>query len=154
MFAYCDQTLEVRTAWEVLYAIYSFIYKFISLHTVPPPQITITGSPTNVTFFAGSPFNLTCSIQLDPAVDTQVSVTAMWYRSGTLLTNDSHITVFGASENTSSPLLYQSRVHFNPLSGEDGGLFACEAVVEPQSPHTTFVVGTSAVNVRQINVTG
>jgi len=114
----------------------------------------ILGSPTNVTFFAGSPFNLTCSIQLDPAVDTQVSVTAMWYRSGTLLINDSHITVFGASERTGIQLLYLSQVHFNPLSGEDGGLFSCEAIVEPQTPHTAFVVGTSAVAMQQINVTG
>ena len=68
-----------------MYAIYLFIYKCFSLHTVPPPQITITGSPTIVPFFnAGIQFNLTCSIQLDPAVDTKVSVTAMWYRSGTL----------------------------------------------------------------------
>ena len=139
----------------ILYAIYLFIYKCFSLHTVSPPQITITGSPTIVPFFnAGIQFNLTCSIQLDPAVDTQVSVTAMWYRSGILLTNESHITVFGTSESTSFQLLYQSRVHFNPLSGEDGGLFSCEAIVEPQTPHTAFVVGTSAVNMQQINISG
>ena len=138
-----------------MYAIYLFIYKCFSLHTVPPPQITITGSPTNITFFnAGIQFNLTCSIQLNPAVDIQVSVTAMWYRSGILLTNDSHITVFGASESTSIQLLYLSRVHFNPLSDEDGGLFSCEAIVKPQIPHTAFVVGTSAVAMQQINVTG
>ena len=141
-------------AWDFLYAIYLFTYKCVSLHTVPPPQITITGSPTNVTFFAGIRFILTCFIQLDPAVDTKVSVTVMWYRSGTLLTNDSHITVFGASESTSIQLLYQSQVHFNPLSGEDGGLFSCEAIVEPQIPHTAFVVGTSAITMQQINITG
>ena len=123
----------------------------ISLHTVPRPQITISGSSTNVSFSAGILLNLTCYIQLDPAVDTEVSVTGMWNRSGTPLLNDGRITVFGTSGSACD---YQTRVQFNPLSGVDDGLFTCEAVVEPQSPHTTFVVGTSAVNVRQINVTG
>ena len=126
----------------------------ISLHTVPRPQITISGFPTNGSFFAGILFNLTCYIQLNPAVDTNVSVTGMWNRSGTPLLNDTRITVFGTSGSASNQLLYQTRVQFNPLSGMDDGLFTCEAVVEPQSPHTTFVVGTSAVNVRQINVIG
>jgi len=123
----------------------------ISLHTVPRPQITISGSPTNGSFFAGILFNLTCYIQLNPAVDTEVSVTGMWNRSGTPLLNDTRITVFGTSGSASD---YQTQVQFNPLSGVDDGLFTCEAVVEPQSPHTTFVVGTSAVNVRQANIAG
>ena len=123
----------------------------ISLHTVPRPQITISGSPTNVSFFAGILLNLTCYIQLNPAVDTNVSVTGMWNVSGTPLMNDSRITVFGTSGSDGD---YQTQVQFNPLSGVDDGLFTCEAVVEPQSPHTTFVVGTSAVNLRQISVTG
>ena len=126
----------------------------ISLHTVPRPQITISGSPTNVSFFAGILFNLTCYIQLNPAVDTEVSVIGMWNRSGTPLMNDSRITVFGTCGSASNQLLCQTRVQFNPLSGVDDGLYTCKAVVETQSPHTTFVVGTSAVNERQINVTG
>ena len=129
----------------------SFVCNFnlcISLHTVPPPQITISGSPANDSFFAGILFNLTCYIQLDPAVDTQVSVTGMWNRSGTPLTSGGRITVFGTSGGL---LLYQTRVQFNPLSGVDDGLFTCEALVEPQTP---LVVGISAVNMRQINVTG
>ena len=89
-----------------------------------------------------------CNIQLDPAVDTQVSVTGMWNRSGTPLTSDGRITVFGTSGGL---LLYQTQVQFNPLSGVDDGLFTCAAIVEPQTP---FVVGISAVNMRQITVTG
>ena len=126
----------------------------ISLHTVSRPQITISGSPTNVLFSAGILLNLTCYIQLDPAVDTNVSVTGMWNRSGTPLISDARITVFGTSGSASNQLLYQTQVQFNPLSGVDDGRFTCEAVVEPQSPHATYVVGTSAVNERQINVTG
>jgi len=126
----------------------------ISLHTVPRPQITISGSPTNVSFSAGILFNLTCYIQLDPAVDTEINVTGMWNRSGTPLLNDGRITVFGTFASASNQLHYQTQVQFNPLSGVDDGLYTCEAVVEPQSPHTTFVVGTSSVNERQINVTG
>jgi len=123
----------------------------ISLHTVPRPQITISGSPTNGSFFPGILFILTCYIQLNPAVDTYVRVTGMWNVSGTPLTSDGRITIFDTSGSASD---YQTRVQFNPLSGVDDGLYTCEAVVEPQSPHTSFVVGTSAVNVRQINVTG
>ena len=81
-------------------------------------------------------------------------MTGKWDIFGTPLTSEDHITVFGTFGSISNQLLYQTRVQFNPLSGVDDGLYTCEAVVEPQSPHTTFVVGTSAVNVRQINVTG
>ena len=131
----------------------SFVCNFnlcISLHTVPPPQITISGSPVNDSFFAGILFNLTCNIQLDPAVDTEVSVTGMWNISGTPLTSGGRITVFDTYAS-GGQLLYQTRVQFNPLSGVDDGLFTCEALVEPQTP---LVVGISAVNMRQINVTG
>jgi len=110
--------------------------------------------PVNVPFFAGVLFNLTCSIQLDPAVDTQFNVAGIWTRSGTLLTNGSRITVFGTSESTSSQHLFQTRVQFNSLTDADEGLFTCQAIVKPQTPHSDFVVGTTAVSMQQINVTG
>ena len=127
---------------------------FLCTHAVPPPQITITVSPVNVPFFAGVLFNLTCSIQLDLAVDTQFNVTGMWTRSGTPLTNGSRITVYGTSESASSQHLFQTRVQFSPLIDADDGLFTCQAIVEPQTPQSIFIVGTTAANMLQINVTG
>ena len=68
-------------------------FQFNLFPTVPQPTVSITLNHTGV-LYAGTPLTLTCSIQLNPAVDTTVMVTRMWRGPGSqLVSNSSHVTV-------------------------------------------------------------
>lgn len=108
------------------------------LDTVPPPTVSFSGAPTLDSLYEGVHFTLTCSIQLNSGVDSEVQVAARWLKSGVPLSNDSNIriTIFGISE--SGQFSYETTVVFNLLRLEDDGDYACEATVVPQ---TSFVTG-------------
>ena len=122
------------------------------LHTVPPPLMTISGAPRNMSFFRGLNLAFTCDIILDVVVDTSVTVQGTWNRNGTDLLNqldEGRITI-------SNPLLtmppYQTTVSFSPLNVSDAGTYECNATVTPQD--TTFVTGTTSSISRTISVAG
>ena len=113
--------------------------------------MTISGSPRNRSFFQGLELTFTCSIILDAAVDTSVTVQGTWSRNGTELVNgidDGRITV------SNPPLAmppYQTTVTFSPLSINDAGTYECIAVT-PQD--MIFVTGTTSSHTRTISVSG
>ena len=122
------------------------------LHIVPPPLMTISGSPRNTSFFQGLNLVFTCSIILDVAVDTSVTVQGTWNRNGTDLLNqlnEGRITISNPPLMTPS---YQTTVSFSPLNVSDAGTYECNATVTPQD--TTFVTGTTSSISRNINVAG
>ena len=106
-----------------------------------------------MSFFQGLKLTFTCSIILDAAVNTSVTVQGTWYRNGTELVNgidDGRITV------SNPPLAmppYQTTVTFSPLNNiTDPGTYECSATVTPQD--TTFVTGTTSSYSRNITVAG
>ena len=105
--------------------------------TVPTPTITIL-SLTNSTPYAGSRFILHCTIQLSQTVDSPVTFTVLWRRSGILILNDTRITVHNVAQNGSHT--YLSRVIISSLSLTlDSGQYTCEASASasPPSPYIT-----------------
>ena len=104
--------------------------------TVPQPTVNITPNRTG-DLYAGTPLTLTCSIQLNPAVDTTVMVTRMWRgpRSQTI-SNSSHVTVSNLVERPA--FFYETTIQFSPLSTTDSGDYECEATVIPD-PQSQFV---------------
>ena len=102
-----------------------------------------------MTFFQGLDLTFTCSITLDEAVDTPVTVQGNWRRNGTELADNGRITVFNPPMNAPS---YQTTVRFNLLNVSDAGLYECTATVTPQN--TTFITGTTSSNSLSITVAG
>ena len=106
-----------------------------------------------MSFFQGLEVTFTCSITLDAAVDTSVTVQGIWNRNGTELVNgidDGRITVSYA-QLAMPP--YQTTVTFSPLNNiTDNGTYECIATVTPQD--TTIVTGTTSSNSRNITVSG
>ena len=101
----------------------------ISLCTVPP-SVTITSTPITSLYYAGTPLNLTCNIQLNPQVDTPVTITATWFRSGTTIINlDNYTTILPLSTSSSSKLM------FNPLGTSESGSFSCYITVQSGTPY-------------------
>ena len=103
------------------------------MYLVPPPRMTITGSPRDTGFFRGLVLTFTCMIEIDPSVNTDVTVEARWERNETQLesSNDGRITVINTGLG-SAP--YQTQVRFNATDFEDAGTYNCSARIIPQMP--------------------
>ena len=115
----------------VLCNLFSFFF------TVPQPTVNVTSNRTGV-LYAGTPLTLTCSIQLNPAVDTTVMVTRTWSGPGSqVISNSSHVTVSDILKK--SAFIYTTTIEFDPLSATDSGDYECEATVTPD-PQSQFVI--------------
>ena len=100
----------------------------LSVTTIPPPTVTITGSPINSHYFSGLQLNLTCHIQLPMPRGYRVSVSFQWSKSGSILASNGRMSVDeGAVE-----VLYQSSLVFTSLDEDlDGGNYTCSVTVNP-----------------------
>ena len=109
----------------------------IFLYTVPQPTVSITPNHSGV-LYAGTPLTLTCSIQLNPAVDTTVMATRMWRGPGSqVVSNSSHVTVSNLLKRLT--FVYETTIEFDLLSTTDSGNYECEATVTPD-PQSQFVI--------------
>ena len=121
-----------------------------SFHTVPQPTVSITPNHTGV-LHAGTPLTLTCSIQLNPAVDTTVMVTRMWRGPGSqVVSNSSHVTVSNLVERFNQ--LYETAIEFAPLSISDSGDYECEAIAFPGSSLEFVANSTTGSNAHSLSI--
>ena len=103
--------------------------------TVPPPSINVTNSSST---YAGTNFNLTCTIDLNTAVDTTVVVNSTWH-GPVMIPTGTRVT---ASEPTGTGARYQTTLMFRPLNTSDSGNYTCEATVSP-SPESQFITAST-----------
>ena len=103
--------------------------------TVPPPSINVTNSSST---YAGTNFNLTCTIELNTAVDTTVVVNSTWHGPVVIPTGTRVI----ASEPTGTGARYQTTLMFHPLNTSDSGHYTCEVTVSP-SPESQFITAST-----------
>ena len=105
------------------------ILNLFFLYSVPPSSLSII--PSHMTVYAGSFLTINCSIELNDAIDSRITVTAIWKRNNNLLNNQTHRTVRAAVSNGNS--LYLSQIIFNPVQlGSDDGLYSCEIRINPE----------------------
>ena len=110
-------------------------YMFV-VPAVPPPSVSVSNSSGT---YAGTNFNLTCTIELNTAVNTTVVVNSTW--RGPLGVPAG--TRFVASEPTGTGARSQTILMFHPLNTSDSGNYTCEATVSP-SPESQFISGSTA----------
>ena len=123
-----------------------------SLHTVPQPTVTITPIRTGIPY-AGTPLSLTCSIQLNPAVDTTVMVTRTWSGPGSqAVSNSSRVTVPNLVKTSDN--LYVAAIQFIPLSTTDSGNYECEATVTADPQSQFVIMSTAGSNTHSVTVHG
>ena len=104
----------------------------------------------NRTLYTEDDLTLTCTVELDKAVDTGVDVTVEWTGppGDTMLSPDGRITV---SEVTGSRPTYQSIVNITSLEMSDSGPYTCTATASPDG--TPFVTASEATsNTTQVTV--
>ena len=103
---------------------------------VPPPSVNVTNSSRT---YAGTNFNLTCTIELNTAVDTPVVVNSTWCGPLGIPTGTRVV----ASEPTETGARYQTILMFRPLNTSDSGNYTCEVTVSP-SPESHFIIASMA----------
>ena len=105
---------------------------------VPSPELSIL--PSTSTVYAGSFLTINCSILLSSAVDSAVTVSAVWRRDDAVLTTVAHRRVLQPASMGGS--LYRAQVVFNPVQlSVDDGQYSCEMVVNAGSefvPETRY----------------
>ena len=124
---------------------------FLFLVSTPDVDITIPPGP----LFAGSttPLTLICTISINPATDTDISVTAdmdvTWLRGSTeLFDGDDRVTISAVHGSQPS---FTSALTLDPLSTFDNTNFTCRARARPPANQLNFVtasdVGDGTVSV-------
>ena len=88
-------------------------------------------------------------IEIDPAVNTGVTVEASWERNGTQIedSGDGRITVINTGLES---MPYQTKVRFNATDFEDAGTYNCSARIIPQMPE--FILEATGFITRTITV--
>ena len=94
-----------------------------TLPSVPQPGVYITLSHT-APLYAGTGLTLTCTVTLDPNVDSGERVTTEW--SGLQDIQEERYSVINASASGST---YASSLIISPLADQDDGTYTCTVVV-------------------------
>ena len=122
---------------------------------VPPPQVTVTITPSVGLLYEGTSVTLTCLVTVDTThVTIPISVTIVWTGPhGKPLTNSSSNRITIVDMTQSSP--YTSMVMFDPADDIDAGDYQCNVSVSPTDAamHVNVLpsVNSTAIN---LNITG
>lgn len=88
----------------------------------------LTILPSISTVYAGSLLTINCSIELNTAVDSPITVSVAWRKNGIEFTTSAHRTVLETSLIENSR--YQAQVVFDPVQlSNDDGQYSCEVIV-------------------------
>ena len=104
--------------------------------TVPSPSVNVTNSSGT---YAGTNFNLTCTIEVNTAVDTPVVVNSSTWHGPVVIPTGTRVI---ASEPTGTGTRYQTTLMFRPLNTSDSGYYTCEVTVSP-SPELQFIIAST-----------
>ena len=107
--------------------------------SVPPPTVNITSTPITSSYYAGTPLNLTCNVQLIPQVDTLVTFNSLWTGPGGQISS-------GGGRVSLSSGVNQTTVQFYPLNTSDTGVYNCSVNVSAsgqQYVDTSIAVSSS-----------
>ncbi len=105
--------------------------------------MAVTAVPDR-TLYDGESVILTCTITLDPSVDSVVAVTASWAGPGGAITD-------GVSDMTGSGP-YQSTLTLSSLMTSDTGDYTCTASVGPSTPQVVYVASEDGTDTHTITV--
>ena len=109
-------------------------------------MLTINRDPENsVTLRHGDPLNLTCTIELDPAVDIDVEVTGVL--SGQGIQNPNIVTV-----NSKSLRVYQITKTITSLKAGRSTVYTCNATIIPGPGVGNVVASQKSCTVLHITV--
>ena len=105
--------------------------KYVSLHSVPTPIVTISTDMDIVYVGSRAPLILMCNVTIDSAFDIFVTVSITWLRGLTPLSNSTNHVTISPLSGSQSP--FTSSVTLSPPSIEDNTTFTCRAGAIPSA---------------------
>ena len=112
----------------------------VTLFSLVPAPSMVTVTPPSGVIIAGSSPTLTCTVELSPAVDVQVTVNTVW-------TGPDGVTLTPTNPVMESPARYTSTVMVNAARSGD---YTCQATVSSSSQFVTgsgMMSGTTTITV-------
>ena len=129
---------------------YSSIVTLSSLLLVPPPQLTLSITPSTTPLYESTAVNLNCSASLDSSVDIPVTMSSFWIGpSGDQLPKSNSRT---SVVNMLQSPTYHSVLSFNPVDDVDSGDYQCNMSVTSSS--NSRVLSSSNSFNGTLNITG
>ena len=101
---------------------------------VPAPSM-VTVTPPSGVIIAGSSPNLTCTVELSPAVDVPVTVNTVWTGPDGFMTTNTAQPVMGSTTT------YTSTAMVNSFGRDQSGVYTCTATVNSTS---SFLTGSGS----------
>ena len=96
--------------------------------SVPIPEVMISSDPVNPIQLMGSDVTLTCTVELDPAVDVPVAVNTVWTGpAGFFMTTNTAQPVMGSTTT------YTSIAMVSSFGRDHSGVYTCTATVSSSS---------------------
>lgn len=119
------------------------------LYTVPPPNVTIKlDHNQQIELYATNPLKVTCTVEVNPAVDTLVVVNSQWKGQSSLFDDGQRVII---SELEGLHPYYESAVNFTSLKHEDAGKYFCSANVSGLIG-SSLLIPTSSQAVFTLNI--
>ena len=122
-------------------------YVTFSKPTVPAPTITVL---KDYTPYNGTKFNMTCTVEVNVAVDTDITIHSEWVLPQHV---DNSGTMSNISKTETKKLRQIHSLIFRPLRGEDNGTYTCRARVQPK-PDDKNILKVSANETTDVTVQG
>ena len=111
---------------------------------VPEPAVAVLSTQDDK-LLSGTYLRINCSIDLNPAVDTQVAVTNLWQRNEVDISDNSRVMVSQPSEMESH--YYEAYIEFSTLSSAvDGGTYICTVTAAPSTMQEYIISGIGAAS--------
>ena len=113
------------------------------MFTVPFPSLVISSNIPNPIRPVGSAITLTCTVELNPAVDVPVTVTTVWTGPAGFMTTNTAQPVMGSTTT------YTSTAMVNSFGRDQSGVYTCEATL---SSDTSVIGGMAVSGMKRITI--
>lgn len=115
---------------------------------VPAPTINISGL-TNKLLYTGTNLFLTCTLELNSAVDSEFRVAGVWRRGGEMINSSRRVNI--SETALIRPSVYQTTISIRPISDTmDSGSYSCHSSI----PSDQFVLFTDGSQQVTVNIEG
>ena len=117
----------------------------IFLLTVPRPTLFITLSPSQKMHYAGSTLNITCTVNLAPEIDVEMTAISSWKKDGNILASTTRIATYDLKNSIDNSL--RGVLVFETLSTlMDNGEYECLMLVS-STPFSLVIAPAPPVSI-------
>ena len=132
-----SMTIDVTSKYCItIFYVHSYVCCYIS--SVPAPNVSISLN-TDGTVYQGTELVITCTVIVDPAVNTEFDVVMTWSSDPPDPMDGPYVTITDARGSGHE---FTSTVIFSPVDTTDSASYTCTASVTPTASDTDYVTSS------------